>query len=54
MATAATAAAILRHEPCGPVIGSRVLNSKEELLSGGSRRKSATCSMNAAFWHSRK
>ena len=34
MATAATTTATLRHEPCRPVIGSRVLNSKQELLSG--------------------
>jgi alpha-ketoglutarate-dependent taurine dioxygenase len=34
MATAATTTAPLRHEPCRPAIGSRVLNSKAELLSG--------------------
>ena len=33
MATAA-ATATLRHEPCRPVIGSKVLNPKAELLSG--------------------
>jgi alpha-ketoglutarate-dependent taurine dioxygenase len=34
MATAAQTATELRHETCEPVIGSRVLNSKAELLSG--------------------
>ncbi len=34
MATAPTTQAILHHEKCAPVIGSRILNSKEELLSG--------------------
>ena len=34
MATAAASTTALRHEPCEAVIGSRVLNSKAELLSG--------------------
>jgi alpha-ketoglutarate-dependent taurine dioxygenase len=34
MATAALAQPALRHEPIRPAIASRVLNSKEELLSG--------------------
>src|SRR5207253_4578691 len=34
MASAALSQTELRHEACRPVIGSRVLNSKAELLSG--------------------
>jgi alpha-ketoglutarate-dependent taurine dioxygenase len=34
MATAHVTQSTLRHEICAPIIGSRILNSKDELLSG--------------------